>query len=595
MFRLRARVAAWIGVGLLAIGPAAWADDRLVGAWEATLKPPIGGPIRVILRVEAGEGEVLKAFLDSPDQDAYDFAVDEVEAAAEGKVAFRSKALRARFEGTLNEAGDAIAGKWTQGVPLDTTFRRIDAAAVPRPKSIEVPDALEGLWEGTLKVQAGIELRLVLDVHRGEDGRLKAYLDSPDQGADDLPISSLTLEDGTLKFGMKAMRAEFEGTRSEDGAAFEGTFTQVGRKFPLALRRVGEVTKPKRPQMPEPPFPYKAEDVSYENAAAGVKLAGTLTIPEGAGPFPAVLLITGSGSQDRDETLLGHKPFLVLADYLTRRGIAVLRVDDRGVGGSTGDAAAATSEDFAGDVLAGVAYLKTRPEIDAGKIGLCGHSEGGLIAPIAASRSGDVAFIVLMAGTGVPGTDILRLQSRKIAEALGAGEAALAAQAEMLEKTFALIEEHADADAARTALAAMTKEFTAKLTDTQREELQLDENEAEGSAALSAATESMIGPWFRYFLKYDPRPTLAKVRCPVLAINGAKDLQVIPSQNLPEIEKALKAGGNERVTIRELPGLNHLFQACETGSPAEYAKIEETINPAALEAIGDWIVETVGR
>jgi pimeloyl-ACP methyl ester carboxylesterase len=568
----------------------------LIGAWEATLKPPIGAPIRVVLRVEPGPNGGQVAWLDSPDQDAYDFAVDSLETTADGTVRFGSKRLQARFEGRFNQAQDAIEGTWTQSLPLRIAFRRVDPATLSRPAPVVVPEELEGLWEGVLKVQAGLELRLVLDVHRDQQGRLGAYLDSPDQGADDLPISALGLERGRLRFRLKRLGAEFEGSRSEDGLAFEGTFSQSGQRFPLVLRRVREVKALRRPQTPQPPFPYRSEEVTYENQAAGVRLAGTLTLPEGEGPFPAVLLITGSGSQDRDETLLGHKPFWVLADFLTRRGIAVLRVDDRGVGGSTGDPSTATSEDYAGDVLAGVAYLKTRREIDPTKIGLCGHSEGGLIAPMVAVRSPDVAFLVLMAGPGVPGTELLRLQSRKIAEAMGLGETVNAVQSELLEKALRLIEEHADPEAARAAVTEMTERLVAGLTPEERRELGLDGDEpGQAGGLFRAAAESLASPWFRFFLRYDPRPTLAQVRCPVLAINGEKDLQVVPAQNLPEIEKALRGGGLERVTVRELPGLNHLFQACQTGSPAEYGRIEQTIDPSALELIADWILETVGR
>ncbi len=248
---------------------------------------------------------------------------------------------------------------------------------------------------------------------------MNAALASPDQGANNIPISSISLKDNVLTFESKVIGAKFTGKKNEKGTAFEGEFNQGGAKFPLTLTKTDKITERARPQTPKPPFPYRAEDVKYENKAGGVKLAGTLTLPPGAGPFPAVILITGSGAQDRDESMLGHKPFLVLADYLTRRGVAVLRVDDRGVGGSTGSIKTSTSEDFAGDVLAGLEFLKGRKEIDRKKIGLIGHSEGGIIAPIAAARSKDVAFIVLMAGTGLPGSQIVEAQGQLILKAGG--------------------------------------------------------------------------------------------------------------------------------------------------------------------------------
>jgi uncharacterized protein len=341
-----------------------------------------------------------------------------------------------------------------------------------------------------------------------------------------------------------------------------------------------------RPQTPKPPFPYRAEAVKYENKAGGVTLAGTLTIPAGAGPFPAVILITGSGAQDRDETILGHKPFLVLADYLSRRGVAVLRVDDRGVGGSTGSIKTSTSEDFAGDVLTGLDFLKGHKEIDARKLGLIGHSEGGIIAPIAAVRSKDVAFIVLMAGTGVPGSQIVEAQGQLILKAGGSSESQMKTEREIQKRLIDILVREIDEKIARVKLAAAVKEFVAAMPDSDRKALG-----GKLGALSEAALDGFNNAWFRFFLTYDPRPTLRTLHCPVLAINGSKDLQVPAKENLAEIDKALKAGGNRNVKTVELPGLNHLFQPCKTGGPGEYGTIETTIDPGALKTIGDWILE----
>jgi pimeloyl-ACP methyl ester carboxylesterase len=296
-------------------------------------------------------------------------------------------------------------------------------------------------------------------------------------------------------------------------------------------------------------------------------------------------MITGSGSQDRDETILGHKPFLVVADALTRRGIAVLRVDDRGVGGSSGSGARSTSEDFAGDVLAGVAFLKGRKDIDPARIGLIGHSEGGLIAPLAAARSNDVAFIILMAGTGLPGVDILKAQGDLIARAEGATEAEMKHSREIQQRAIDIFLKEKDEQVARTKLAATMKEMLAAAPAAVKKRFE------ESGDLSEAMIDQFNNAWFRSFLVFDPRPTLRKVHCPVLAINGEKDLQVPPRENLAEIEKAVKAGGNRDVKTIEFKGLNHLFQPCKTGSPSEYAKIETTIAPEVLKAIGDWIVE----
>src|SRR5262245_8153308 len=277
---------------------------------------------------------------------------------------------------------------------------------------------IEGAWEGTLDF-GGAKLRLVLKISKAADGSLTAKADSPDQGAIDLPVDTISLKDGAVRFEMKRTMASYEGTLNKAASEISGEFKQGGMTVPLTLKRSATPTALNRPQEPKKPYPYDEEEVGYENKRGGVKMAGTLSLPREKGPFPAALLITGSGPQDRNESLLGHKPFLVLADYLTRQGIAVLRVDDRGVGGSTGSVANSTTEDFAGDVMAGIEFLKTRKEIDLEKIGLIGHSEGGVVAPMVAAQNGDVAFIVLMAGMGLTGEEILYKQGAMIMKANG--------------------------------------------------------------------------------------------------------------------------------------------------------------------------------
>jgi pimeloyl-ACP methyl ester carboxylesterase len=382
---------------------------------------------------------------------------------------------------------------------------------------------------------------------------------------------------------MKQLAVVFDGTLNKEGTEIKGDFKQGPASFPLTLKRSTTPIVMRRPQEPKKPYPYDEEEVSYENKRDGVKLAGTLTLPRGKAPFPAVLLITGSGPQDRNESLLGHKPFLVLADHLTRAGVAVLRVDDRGVGGSTGSINRSTSENFAADALAGVEFLKSRKELDPKQIGLIGHSEGGLIAPMAAAQSADVAFIVLMAGTGLTGEEILYLQAALIAKAGGATDAAVAQNRAVQEAMFKVLKEEKDNAAAEK---RMLDDF-AKRREAASEAEKKDFNEQ----AFQAQVRQVATPWFRYFLTFDPRPALRKVKCPVLAVNGEKDLQVPPDENLKEIEAALKAAGNRDVTIAKLSGLNHLFQTCKTGAPSEYAQIEETTSPVALKTISDWIAK----
>ncbi len=446
------------------------------------------------------------------------------------------------------------------------------------------PKTYEGIWLGALKLPS-ISLRVVANIVRKPDGAYTVTLDSPDQGAHGIPVDAATFANNMVRIEVKALHAVFEGRSDADLTAIVGAFTQNGNTLPLTLKRVDKVPGLNRPQEPQHPYPYDEEDVTYKNEGANVTLAGTLTKPKTGGPFPVVLLITGSGPQDRDETLLGHKPFLVLADYLTRRGLAVLRVDDRGVAKSTGDFATATSADFATDVLAGVNYLKTRKDVNPAQIGLIGHSEGGLIAPLVATQSNDVAFIVLMAGPGLTGEEILLKQSALINRASGATDEIIARTNAQNARLYGIVVKEKDNAAARKALDASWKEMKAGLTDADKKDPALSD------AAMQAQFAQITSPWFRYFLTYDPRPTLQKVACPVLAINGALDLQVPPAEDLAAIETALKAGGNKDYTTRLLPKLNHLFQTSVTGSPSEYLVIEETIAPLALATMGDWIVQ----
>jgi fermentation-respiration switch protein FrsA (DUF1100 family) len=378
---------------------------------------------------------------------------------------------------------------------------------------------------------------------------------------------------------------EVTGTLTEDGDRIDAVLKQRGFELPLELRRTDEVVKVNRPQEPKRPFPYREEEVSYTNDRAGITIAGTLTLPAGEGPFPAALLISGSGAQDRDETVFGHKPFLVMADYLTRRGIAVLRVDDRGVGGTGGSLSDSTTQDLARDALAGVSYLRSRPEIDSGKVGLVGHSEGGLIAPLAAAESENVAFIVLMAGPGLPGEEILYLQSELISRAEGTGEEEIEKNLAQQRRIYDILKKGGDREAMEKTLRRMYEEDMAALSDQERKESELSEAQLEGQL------EQLLSNWFRFFLTYDPRPTLERVRCPVLAVIGEKDLQVPPKENLSEIEKALKAGGNPDYTLKEFKGLNHMFQTAVSGAVTEYGRIEETMAPEALSFIGDWILD----
>jgi pimeloyl-ACP methyl ester carboxylesterase len=344
---------------------------------------------------------------------------------------------------------------------------------------------------------------------------------------------------------------------------------------------------PKRPQEPVRPLPYDEVEVQFSNTEAEITLAGTLTVPRTAGPHPAVLLISGSGPQDRNEEVYGHRPFLVIADDLTRRGIAVLRVDDRGVGGSTGSRDAATSEDYAGDALAAVAFLKSRPDIDSRRIGLIGHSEGGLVAPITAARDPSIAFIVLLAAPGLPGAEIAVLQARTMLRAAGAPEAAIETQTRIQTSMLKVLRETTDEAEIRKRGREILREELVRAGDRDATQLSAVERQ------LEPQIRRALTPWSRFFMMYDPRPALGRLQRPVLAMNGTTDSQVPATENLSAIESALRAGGNTAVTIISLPNLNHLFQTSTTGALSEYAKIEETFAPIALETMGRWVAEQV--
>ena len=440
---------------------------------------------------------------------------------------------------------------------------------------------LEGSWAGTLKI-SNVELRIVFNVIKDSSGKLLANLDSPDQGAYGIAVDEVMVKGDSVKFIVGVVKGFYAGKIFPDSLKIAGMWNQGGMSLPLDLRKTEKVEKPKRLQEPKKPFPYKTEEVKFINNKAGNTLAGTLTLPDKAGLFTAVILVTGSGPQNRNEELLGHKPFFVLADYLTRKGIAVLRYDDRGIGESTGDFTKATSEDFAEDALAAVEFLKTRKDIN--KIGVAGHSEGGLIAPMVAAQSDDVDFIVLIAGTGIRGDSILMLQTELIMRASGIEEKLIKRDLNFFRKGYNELLSDKDDEQLKQALIAIINEAYESLSEAEKLEAGDKEMMVESQLGM------LLSPWFRYFVQYDPYPTLTKVKCPVLAINGEKDLQVPPKENLSAIEKALKEGGNKNYKIVEMPGLNHLFQKSETGSPTEYGKIEETFSPDAMKVIADWIL-----
>jgi fermentation-respiration switch protein FrsA (DUF1100 family) len=437
-----------------------------------------------------------------------------------------------------------------------------------------------GQWNGALKVQ-GIQLRLVFNISCKGD-TASASFDSPDQGAKGIAFEKVTIEGTQLTIEAPALRANYKATLIGD-TLLDGTWSQGGMSLPLVLLRSEKPITINRPQEPQKPYPYHTEEVQFESKSLGITLSGTLSLPKGNGPFKAVVLVSGSGPQNRDEELLSHKPFLVLADYLTRQGIAVLRYDDRGIGLSGGDFSTATSLDFADDAEGALEYLLKRPEIDKNKIGIAGHSEGGMIAPVVAARNTKVAFIVMLAGPGQKSIDLMADQARLVSVAEGETEAAIAESLQLNAQLFDILLKQPNDSIALHEMKSLALETieSSKALSAEEKKLQIDQ--------LPITLKRVLNPWFRMFIAWDPAVWLEKVKCPVLAINGSNDLQVPANKNLPLVEAALKKGGNKQATTVELKGLNHLFQHCETGSPSKYGTIEETFAPEALEAIAMWM------
>lgn len=442
-----------------------------------------------------------------------------------------------------------------------------------------------GSWHGLLKV-SGIELRISFNISQN-NGVYSSTMDSPDQGAFGIAMTSTEINDNGVKITYAAASIVYNGT-VKSNELITGTFTQGGMDIPLDLSRtLPEKEVVKRTQEPVKPYPYYSEEVKVDNKLDSVILAGTLTLPSREGKYPVVILISGSGPQNRDEELLNHKPFLVLSDYLTRNGIGVFRYDDRGTASSTGNYNSATTEDFARDVNAIVEYLMTRKEIDHAHIGLIGHSEGGIIAPMVASKSKDVSFIVMMAGTGIPGNELLLLQQEAILKVSGEKEAQIKEMTTFNKEIFNIILNESNDDSITSQLTAYIKKVSKSNPEW------MSSNKLDEESLIRMTVKSIDTPWMKYFIRHNPALVLQKVKCPVLAINGSKDLQVPPKENLAAIKKALDLAGNSKVTIKELPGLNHLFQECTTGNPSEYSQIDQTISPVALEEICGWIKRTV--
>jgi pimeloyl-ACP methyl ester carboxylesterase len=546
----------------------------LEGRWTGSLEAG-EAILHLVLHFSKAADGSLKATIDSLDQGVYGIEVTSL--TQKGSILqFNVSSVGASFEGKILADRRTIEGDWMQGsASLPLIFHRQPAGAAAKNPSDSIASA-EGVWQAALEGN-GMRLRLQLHVAHDDQKQLVAALDSPDQGVSGLPAVKVSQKDAAFHFEIPVVNGVYDGTLNATKLAITGTWAQNGVEQKLVFQRSDQLLELLRPQNPVKPYPYKEEELTFPNAKAKISLAGTLTLPSGPGPFPAAILISGSGPHDRDESLVGHRPFLVLADHLTRKGIAVLHFDKRGIGKSTGDFASGTMEDFTGDTEAALAYLNTRKEIDPKKIGLIGHSEGGLIAPLVATNSPTVAWIVLLAAPGLKGEDVLLLQSELILRTAGVNDGEVARTLAFNKQTYAIVRQEKDP----AVLEAKLNELV-QSTST---------GAALPPAAVQAQVRLLVSPWFRFFLDYDPVPTLQKTLCPLLALNGEKDLQIPPKENLAKIQKALQDAGNHDFQTTELPGLNHLFQHAPTGSPTEYAGILETMAPEAMNAVSDWVLK----
>jgi len=552
---------------------AAQAPAPLAGNYTGTLQAG-EAQLHLVLHLTKTVAGEYRASLDSLDQGVFAIEASSIKIAA-ATLSLDVTSVGAHFEGKISTDHQTIDGLWSQGdASLPLLFHRESPNAATR-KPAEAVFPVEGLWQSALETH-GLRLRLQLHVAHDTDGQLVGALDSLDQQVDGLPAIRMEFKEAAFRFEIPAVAGVFQGTLNPAKNKLIGTWSQTGAEEKIEFVRSDQPLELRRPQTPTKPYPYREEDVSFSNSAAGVTLAGTLTLPKGTGPFPAALLIAGSGPNDRDEALASHRPFLVLADHLTRNGIAVLRYDKRGIGKSTGSTDKATTVDLAADAQAGIAYLKTRKEIDPAKIALIGHSEGAMIAPLIASRTKDVAWVVLLAAPATFGEETLLNQSALIGKAADLTDEQLEASLNFDQAAYDLVRTEKDPAALREKLNALVRETGL--------------GAAMPPTVMETQMRMMESPWFRFFLDYDPLPNLKTLQVPVLALYGQKDLQVPAKANLPVLKQALQDAGNKDVDVRELPDLNHLFQHAYSGTPIEYAAIEETFSPDAMQIISDWVL-----
>jgi uncharacterized protein len=548
--------------------------QSLAGNWAGSLKAG-DNVLHFVLHIGVTEYGAAVATIDSLDQGVYGIEAGSLKESG-SSFQFEIPSVNATYEGAVAANHESIDGTWSQGgAHLALVFHRQPRIVLSKSPAGAISTA-EGTWQGAIEAN-GMRYRLQLHISHDAQGHLVATMDSIDQGINGFHASQATESDSQIHLELPTVRSTYDGTINSVRNSMTGTWRQNGEPTELTFHRSDQILELRRPQNPKKPYPYEEEELTFTNAKAGTTLAATLTMPRGAGPFPAAILLAGSGPLDRDEADGGHKPFLVLADHLTRKGIAVLRYDKRGIGKSIGSYDDATTADFASDAEAAVAFLQTRKGINPKKIGIIGHSEGGIIASMIAARSANVDWIAVLAGPATKGEETLLIQSDLIARAAGMNNEQVAKSLDFDRQSYNLVRHEKNRDELERDLADLVKVSGI------------------GPAMAPAFMQRQIhwtsSPWFRYFLDYDPVPALQQTKCPVLALSGEKDLQVPPKENLPLIQKALEDGGNKDFKVVELPGLNHEFQHCYMGLPAESRAIEETFAPDAMNALSDWILQ----
>ena len=439
----------------------------------------------------------------------------------------------------------------------------------------------DGLWGGTI-ASGGLDLKVNFEI-QSEENRI--LLSVPLQKINDQVGSGIEIKGDSIFFDYSNYQASYRGLYDHKSEEIIGEWTQ-GRSTTLNLKRVSKKSEIVRNQIIKPPFPYTYENITFHNENANINLSGTITIPEGEGPFPLAILISGSGPQDRNSEILGHKPFLVIADHLTRNGIAVLRYDDRGVKNSEGSFTESTSVDFATDAAAAIAYGHTLENIDHSKIGLIGHSEGGLIAPMVAAENDEVDFIVSIAGPAIPIAQLMTIQNKLIFEKVGMSKDGLEVLEENLPIIYSIVNQDKEPKELFDTLIDAVKVYYNALPEEDQKLLGQS-----SSAYYTAISTTFFTTWFRYFLAYDPGPSWQNVKCPVLALNGSEDIQVSATENLEAIKKHLEIAKNKNHQEVELEGFNHLMQPCEVCSIQEYGAIETTFDPKALDLITNFLIE----